>query len=73
MIRNHRSGLSSTEVEGIVQGYLSQIEGTGILNISEPASSTETPNPPEANYFVGDDWIYKRINGLWKRWPNTEF
>ena len=73
MIRIHRSRISSSEVQEIVQGLLSQIEGASILNNTEPASSTETPNPADANYYVGDDWIYKRINGIWKRWPNTEF
>ena len=42
-------------------------------NLAEPHSSIENPNPQHANYFESDDYIYKQINGIWKRWAFSEF
>lgn len=38
-----------------------------IYNQTEPANSNETPNPENANYYIGDDYEYHFINGRWKR------
>ncbi len=37
------------------------------FNDHEPTSSLDPPNPPSANYFMGDDHVYHHINGVWKR------
>jgi hypothetical protein len=44
-----------------------------IWNKTEPQASIETPDPQTANYYEGDDYVYRRISGIWKRTPHTEF
>ncbi len=44
-----------------------------IINLTEPQSSIENPNPVDANYYLGDDFLYRRVNGIWKRTPHSEF
>jgi len=45
----------------------------GIMNNHEPTSSTDPPSPPMANWYKGDDYIYHRVNGLWKRTSISKF
>lgn len=45
----------------------------GIMNDHEPTSSTDPPSPPLANWYKGDDYIYHRVNGLWKRSSISKF
>jgi hypothetical protein len=41
--------------------------GDRISNDYEPATSTDKPNPDNANYYLADDYEYHYINGKWKR------
>ncbi len=45
----------------------------GIVNDHEPLNSTDPPSPYNANYYKGDDYIYHRVNGLWKRTMINKF
>ncbi|MCE1202917.1 MAG: hypothetical protein LWX09_12565 [Bacteroidia bacterium] len=45
----------------------------GIMNDHEPFSSTDPPSPPGATWYKGDDFIYHRVNGLWKRTTLSKF
>jgi hypothetical protein len=57
------------ELEKRLEELLTEEPNTNerILNLTEPQSSSETPNPADASYYVGDDYIYVYINGKWKR------
>ena len=38
-----------------------------IYNSHEPYSSMDAPDPFDANYFKGDDYVYERCGEIWKR------
>lgn len=67
--------LTITEVYNPFTGRLDMVgieseagpEKTLVRNSVEPANSTAIPNPENANYYEGDDYVYFLVNGQWKR------
>jgi hypothetical protein len=52
---------------------LAQMPASLVENEREPASANEPPQPPQANYYLGDDHVYHHTNGRWKRSPLINF
>lgn len=41
--------------------------GQLVNNNHEPLSSNDPPQPANANYYRGDDFVYHHVDGRWKR------
>lgn len=52
---------------------LPSAQGNLIQNEREPASAYDEPSPADANYYIGDDHVYHRVDGRWKRTPLINF
>ena len=56
------------DLKGSVEELLAlELGDNRILNSKEPSSSSEPPIPENANYYQGDDYLYVRVSGIWKR------
>ena len=48
-------------------------DNTVVLSDHEPLNSNEQPSPVSANYYKADDYVYHRVNGIWKRTSISKF
>jgi len=67
------SSVSVGSIFNIQRSFRTIRASLGILNDFEPLNSTDPPSPPNANFYKGDDFIYHRVNGLWKRSAINKF
>ncbi|MBK9292558.1 MAG: hypothetical protein IPM52_13180 [Bacteroidetes bacterium] len=52
---------------------LPQLPASLVENEHEPLTANDPPQPPQANYYLGDDHVYHHTNGRWKRTPLINF
>jgi hypothetical protein len=71
--KGQRARIKWTNVKASISEFLTEDFTLFVLNDHEPTESTDDPSPGNANFYLGDDHVYFRINNLWKRHSISTF